>query len=408
MRTNNKQAEQNDKFVQRFKQKPEGTLTLHYHQNETGLYGDKIHLAKKEAYNGREVISDDFMPEILKDVELMLADLQRINEERKQKGLPEEKLTYVYNDENSKLYKEFKKDKYKDLVDFKYGSSAQGDEGSYYITDLDPSIYDGDDKTYWDDFYTAISRRSKGSLIITRKEYKSDKSDVTYSPEQDASTITKSHSPEAIKSFYERRKKVLDTVYKDGETVKSEETTEVKKAPEIEIPTTEEELKDDEVTEEAPQAGIYEGVPVTGTDVIQEDEFKEQIDNSSQSQEPTSQVTTPDIIKLIIHSFNTFELGMTTANGEVIPGKYFEARIDSVNGLMKLPKFSGFNNDAEKYTEVIKQLRNVIFKTTDKNKLSEEIGKILGIKNVQCTFGIKIFRSLYQVRQRRGRGSSGF
>ena len=64
-------------------------------------------------------------------------------------------------------------DEYKDYIDFKFGNTAQGQEGGYYIIDVDP-YHNGNYRTidYLKDVYTGISRAEQGSILIS---YNSDR-----------------------------------------------------------------------------------------------------------------------------------------------------------------------------------------------------------------------------------------
>jgi hypothetical protein len=69
---------------------------------------------------------------------------------------------------------------------------------------------------------------------------------------------------------------------------------------------------------------------------------------------------------------------------ETIDSKY---RIDSINGLKKISKFKDYT--VEEFEELIAEIRDIIFTTADKSELSKKLGKLLGISDIYCTFGIK-------------------
>ena len=377
MRTNNKQADQNNKTMQAFLQKPEGDLRLHYYQDDSGIYGDKIHSIKYEGKPERFI--ENGIDLVLRDIDLMLSELG------------DEKLTYVYNDAESELYKELSKDKYKDRIDFKVGSTAQGLEGKYYVVDLNP---DQEGIDYWKELYTAITRRSKGSLIVTQATINNqDGTQVTLKDVADSSTLEKGISTDAIKAYSQQRKELLNEVITEGSSIKvikrnsdkpSEIVTEISEKPVLE----------ESAIEETPRNNHYSEIPVTGVDVVSEVEYKEQIDASSESEEVKNTLDeTSNKVEIVTYSHATFELGVAvdvdpnTGVKKIITSPYSDKRIDSINGLSKIPKYQGYTVD--QYIDLIGQLRSIIFNTADKTQLCKKLEQLLGYSNIYCTFGIK-------------------
>lgn len=123
-------------------------LTLNYLANDpdhVGLFGVKAFLPKIANKITKEEV------ESLKDIiELMASTTEN------------EKIGYIYHDENSELYK-FLTTNYADKIDPKKDSDAQGLEGKYYIVEANT---DSSDKQYIRSLYTGITRASQGVLAI--------------------------------------------------------------------------------------------------------------------------------------------------------------------------------------------------------------------------------------------------
>lgn len=123
-------------------------LTLNYLTNDpdyVGLFGVKAFLPKTTNKITKEEV------EQLKDIiELMVSTTE------------DEKIGYIYHDENSELYK-FLTTNYADKIDPKKDADAQGLEGKYYIVEANVN---GTDKEYIRSLYTGITRASQGVLAI--------------------------------------------------------------------------------------------------------------------------------------------------------------------------------------------------------------------------------------------------
>ena len=146
---------------------------------------------------------------------------------------------------------------------------------------------------------------------------------------------------------------------------------------------------------------IYEEdeAPLINTDIINEDDYKQQIDESNESKNiPESTVEVTDklikIENMLLHSFNSFEIGVAIDNNgyPVSFGsqQYMDARIDSVNGLIKIDKLLNHPiRKVQEYVQILGQLRNVFFNTKDKSEIIDKIQRILDIRGIYCTFAIK-------------------
>ncbi len=96
-------------------------------------------------------------------------------------------------------------------------------------------------------------------------------------------------------------------------------------------------------------------------------------------------------ITMLLHSFNTFETGVLwDEEGNPVPvgdQTWADARIDSVNGLLKLDRFKG--KKKEYYLNALGLLRSHLFNTEDKAELVKKLEKVLGIDGIYLTFALK-------------------
>lgn len=123
-------------------------LTLNYLTNDpdhVGLFGVKAFLPKIT-----NKITKEEVEQLKGIIELMASTTE------------DEKIGYIYHDENSELYK-FLTTNYADKIDPKKDSDAQGLEGKYYIVEANVN---GTDKEYIRSLYTGITRASQGVLAI--------------------------------------------------------------------------------------------------------------------------------------------------------------------------------------------------------------------------------------------------
>ena len=179
MRTENTIKDQNIAIVRKNKLKTIQKLAtnkfteeppnkLSYYQDDSGLYGERI--IGKDSSDLDETIT------------LMFATLK--GEKDSDGNWKGEKITVIYQDKNSDIYKKLQKiatenETYKGKINFVESSAAQGDEGQYYIVDLKPvdvgleTIANmGNHANFVNTFYTAISRSSQGTLIIENPNIK--------------------------------------------------------------------------------------------------------------------------------------------------------------------------------------------------------------------------------------------
>jgi hypothetical protein len=143
LRTANSCKTYNTTVMQRVVQNPQGQISLRYYQGPvpgrqgTIIAGDKV-------YNVRTAFDDKENPtkwrydsitlnKILVDIDVMLSSLK-----------DGEQIGYIYSDKQSGLYRALFEDdgttlksKYKDKIKPYYGTTAQSQEGQYFIVETD-------------------------------------------------------------------------------------------------------------------------------------------------------------------------------------------------------------------------------------------------------------------------------
>lgn len=201
MRTDNTLKTNNLIKTQLFLNSPDGVLELEYAENEEGLFGDKVIPYGVEISN--TAITSD------KDLQLsnILAEVDKIAATLKEG----EKIGYIFNDKNSKLYDALSK---RNDIELFEGGSAQGLEGRYYIIDLN---YSPDTKTFLRDLYTGISRAQQGSLIIAPSGNHESVVKINSTIKNEA-PIKEPLPANVIRDFARRRKEVLDKIASEGKT----------------------------------------------------------------------------------------------------------------------------------------------------------------------------------------------
>lgn len=153
-------------------------------------------------------------------------------------------------------------------------------------------------------------------------------------------------------------------------------------------------------TDKQPEALIYEedSSPITQTDIIEESTYQEAVDTSNQEvnlpQSTTDDTQASITINMLLHTFNTFETGVLIGpNGEPVPvgsQAWMNARIDSINGLIKIDQLLGRPvRTVQEYVRQIGRLRSILFNTQDKSDICTRLQNNLGLSGVYCTFALK-------------------
>ena len=149
-----------------------------------------------------------------------------------------------------------------------------------------------------------------------------------------------------------------------------------------------------------PEALIYEedSSPITQTDIIEEKTYQGAVDTSNQGvnlpQSTTDDIQASIAINMLLHTFNTFETGVLVGpNGEPIPvgsQEWMNARIDSINGLVKIDQLLGKPvRTVQEYVKQIGRLRSILFNTQDKSDICTRLQNNLGLSGIYCTFALK-------------------
>lgn len=134
--------------------------------------------------------------------------------------------------------------------------------------------------------------------------------------------------------------------------------------------------------------------PITDTDIIEDTEYKEQIDTSNDEEEAPSSTSGTGGINMLLHSFNTFETGvLVDDNGNIIPNGVnndASSRIDSINGLLKVDALHNKQQKSfDEYVEWLGELRDILFNTKDKSELIEKLNDSLELPGINVTFALK-------------------
>lgn len=206
MRTDNQLKTANLQKLQAYMQNPtsEG-VELNYYQDETGLFGDKVHMFdiwRDESTGEIETDKAAQADTIIQDIEAMIATLK-----------PGEKIGYIFSDKGSPIYQRLFQD-YQQNIDFREGGSAQGLEGQYYIVEVNPN---SDESVYLREVYTGMSRAQQGSLLIIPSSM--DKGAKIRDNRLTSKPISEGLKREVISRFAQKRKKLLDELITNSQAV---------------------------------------------------------------------------------------------------------------------------------------------------------------------------------------------
>ena len=183
MRTDNSQKNQNQNTLINAILNKSSYINLHYYEDENGLNGDYY----TESFNSDLLDSK---------IDLMIKTLN-----------PTEKIGFIYHDTSSDIYKHITS-KYGDKIEKYKDNEAQGQEGRYYITELN-----GDDPLFLNNLYTDITRSRKGSIIIGNAP-------IGIIPERDLTTVKDELSELAINKFRTKTIEILNQLNLNGKEIK--------------------------------------------------------------------------------------------------------------------------------------------------------------------------------------------
>ena len=320
MRTENTIKDQNIAIARKYKlatiqklsagQLTEPLIKLSYYQDNSGLYGERI--IGKDSRDLDEAIT------------LMFSTLKG---EKDENGVWKgEKITVIYQDKNSDIYKKLQKisaenENYKGKINFVESSAAQGDEGQYYIVDLKPVEVGpktelGNNSNFVNTFYTAISRSSQGTLIIENDNIKQ------IAETSRVKELVKSPLSEDAKAkFSKNRIDVLSEII----------TSEPGKTPKVQRKTNNNQQEEQSNQEETNEEG-------TSTSEEEATELNRKV--------VTIKNDDPKEYNMLLHSMPANETGFVQdESGNFVPNVGYEGRIDGLNGLTK---FSSLKNSEGK------------------------------------------------------------
>lgn len=253
-----------------------------------------------------------------------------------------EQLNYIYDDPSTELYQTLKAlnegGQYKGKINFVTAGASQGQEGQYYVIELNQTFenamgqagtvipetgkLDPENeitKSFGKTIYTAISRAKQGSLIVGN--YDADLDISLFQSIPQGTLQTNNLSEQVIQNFGNERKTLIEKVI--GEVKEStkinRDIPKVEEAPQ----SSDENPSGDDITEEET--------------LINNQDRPNQIDNSKEGE-----------LNILMHSFMCQETGCETRNGneptdpnvQLVLGKFFEQRIDNLNGLAQIDKRS--------------------------------------------------------------------
>lgn len=200
MRTDNQLKTTNLQKLQAYLQNPSQGVEFNYYQDETGLFGDKVHMF--EVYDDGTTDKGVQADTIISDVEAMIATLK-----------PGEKIGYIYSDKGSPIYQKLFEN-YQQHIDFREGGSAQGLEGQYYIVEVGPN---SNENVYLREVYTGMSRAQQGSILIVPSSM--DEGAKVNSKRLTSKPINEGLKKDVISRFAEKRKKLLDDIVTEANPV---------------------------------------------------------------------------------------------------------------------------------------------------------------------------------------------
>ena len=194
MRAGNGQKVENLYALQSWKRNPSSeSIPLYYVETAQDIWGDK-------PYQVTGDLTDSQLNDMKTDIDKMVSNLN-----------DGEKIGYIWHNKDSKLYKLLSSDPYKDKVDFKNETAAQGREARYYIVENNRDTKQ-DDMEYHKSLYTGISRAEQASLVVVPNE-SIGRLRVIRPLKQENKLIPDNFTKEGIARFSIQRKALLDKIY---------------------------------------------------------------------------------------------------------------------------------------------------------------------------------------------------
>ena len=348
-------------------------IKLSYYQDNSGLYGERI--IGKDSADLDEAIT------------LMFATLK--GEKDADGNWKGEKITVIYQDKNSDIYKKLQKiatenENYKGKINFVESSAAQGDEGQYYIVDLKPvdiglesTTNMGNHANFVNTFYTAISRSSQGTLIIENPNIKQ-----IAETNRVKELVRSPLSEEAKAKFSKNRIDVLSEII----------TSEPGKTPKVVRKTVS--------NSEEPNNKVETGEEGTSTSEEEATELNKKV--------VTIKNDDPDEYNMLLHSMPVNETGFVeNDDGKLIPSVGYDERIDGLNGLTKLSQIKnsegkplsrfadrwmlnsdGTLSDQEAALNTLNDLAQIGLYTRDIKEVKKLVKETLGLNLDDSEFGV--------------------
>lgn len=352
-------------------------IKLAYHESldgpNKGLYGDKV-------------IKADDQQKWEQSIKNMLDSLQE-----------NEKLNFIFDDPSTELYQALKGlnegGQYKGKINFITAGASQGQEGQYYVIELNKSfenavnnsgtvIKNGPNQGKLDPsneptlafgktVYTAISRAKQGSLIVGNYDMDTDVSLFESIPQ--TTLQVNNLSPQILQNFGNERKSIIENA-----------------------------ISDDNLKTELIRNGVQTSEEPKTTDEQSGDDITEQEVKINNLDRPNKIENTKDgELNLMMHSFMCQETGCNTIGSneptdsgtQLKLGRYSDKRIDNLNGLAQIDKRSngqitipGVNIDQdgvitsgkEDLLRILNRIRNLSCYIKDKTELVKAIQNELG------------------------------
>lgn len=305
-------------------EQPFSPITFQYHEDPNkGLYGDKM---------------EDDINRALNTIKVMLKTLS-----------PGAKINFITDNPESELAVTIdnlnKSDEYKDKFNIVSAGASQGQEGQYYIIDLQSTYNSAREElkntnrlpaqNFIKAFYTALSRAKQGSLIFGN-----------YGNPNDESVRLFNSIPQAKYQEYNLSQSIKDSNTKERQSIIKEALEDSEAAtPEINWGKSNTPPQGEEETVE--QEGVIEDEEIT----TKEDVQKRNIDKPV-----TIKNDEEGKLNILIHTFMCNETGCRVIDSTGQPnstmdpledeaqlqlGRFHASRIDNIHGLVKLMENSG-------------------------------------------------------------------
>lgn len=333
-----------------------------------------------------------------------------------------EKVNFIYYNDNSDVYK-YLMGKYSDKVNLLLGNAAQGSEGRFYIADMN---FTGNKQ----DLYTAISRSSQATLAINVPPT------LMYSIRENITTDV-GFSKQGSQRYSRNRKTLLESLFSSAGDLKYTPRTQVAtkpSQPNIQPPITPVTPSPSSIQWEGnPKSIVYNGVEyqtdgkkvyqgtteitndikdkiidifnnlsaenqeLTLGDEFNQSEVEKNIENLNNGQSEGVEVITDSSFTYLLHSHNTFEIGLPIKDGKFVFNELdrYQFRIDSAIGLLKIFEQNWTNptNSVDSYIDMLKTIRGYLLTSDNKvdliNRLTDvfqQKDQTLSVKTIE--FGL--------------------